>query len=83
MPEKDGLPLALCGLYILRPLVTPGWGLLWGRVVVVWKLLKALLVSQVWPGVRVGGRRAAGSFPRPLLLELVWTWTGDGHGAGW
>jgi len=49
----------------------------------VWKLLKVLLVSQVRLGVRVGGRRASGSFPRPLLLELVWTWAGDGHGAGW
>lgn len=27
VPEKEGLPLALCGLFILQPLISPGWGL--------------------------------------------------------
>lgn len=30
MPEKEGLPLALCGLCVLQPLRSPGWGLLLG-----------------------------------------------------
>lgn len=74
MPEKDRLPLALCGLYILRPLIAPGWGLLWGRAVVVWKLLKALLVSQVRPGSRLEGGELLAPFPD----LCCWSWCGLG-----
>lgn len=61
MPEKAGLPLALCGLSILQPLSIYGAGFALRGVGLEASERPAGLPGEAW--VSVGGRRASGSFP--------------------